>query len=61
MRRGSGNLGNAISIEKFLSVQIAIANGSDKYLLFFRMCKHPSRIIPIGEWGRSLLGNFLRQ
>ncbi len=33
-------LSNAISIENFLSPQIAIDSGSDKYLLFSRSCKH---------------------
>jgi hypothetical protein len=30
---------DAISIVKFLSSQIAIASGSDKYVLFSRLCK----------------------
>jgi len=34
------SLCDAISIENFLSFQIAIASSSDKYSLFFRMCKH---------------------
>jgi hypothetical protein len=33
-------LHNPISIENFLYFQIVIATGSDKYLLFSRMCKH---------------------
>jgi hypothetical protein len=38
------SLSNAISIEKFLSPQIAIASGSDKYLLFSRLDKHHFKI-----------------
>jgi hypothetical protein len=33
-------LSDAISIEKFLSPQIVIASGSDKYWLFPCLCKH---------------------
>ncbi len=31
---------DAILIEDFLSPQIAIASGNEKYLLFSRLCKH---------------------
>ncbi len=34
------SLTDAISIEKLLFSQIAIASGSSKYLLFSRLCKH---------------------
>ncbi len=33
-------LSDAIAVEYFLSLQIAIRSSSDKYLLFSRLCKH---------------------
>jgi hypothetical protein len=33
-------LSDAISTEKLLSFQVTIASGSDKYVLFSRLCKH---------------------
>jgi len=53
------SLRDANSIENFLSLEIAISNSSDKYLLFSRLCKH--RLSQVGSHHTTLQTGIVLQ